>query len=150
MTAVAPAPSALTVKAPEGARFDFEEVKTAGGTKSLGDKPMLVWFDIDKARAYYGDEGLCRILDGTSLRVSFQNIARRYTIAAKSDDDIAKAQIEFRPGKRVIGESTPKSRVQRLVGQAVEKGADPDAIEKLLAKVLSGQLSNDDIAAMAS
>src|SRR4051812_38418708 len=95
----------LTVEAPAGAEFKLEEVKTARGTKSVGEVPILVWNDLEKARDYYGDEGIQDVLDGTSLRVSFQNIGRRYASAGKSMDEIAEAQLKFRPGKRAVGVS---------------------------------------------
>lgn len=116
----------LSIEAPAGAEFDLEEVKTARGTKSLGEVPLLVWKDLEKAREYYGDEGLCDVLDGTSLRVSFQNIARRYAASGKSMDEIATAQINFRPGKRAVGSSTPVSRA----GNAARKAAESIGVEK--------------------
>lgn len=137
MTATAPS---LTVSAPAGSHFEFEEVKTAKGTQSLGDVPILVWDDAQKFVNFYGEDGVLAIADGTSLRVSFQGIARRYRTAKKADDEIAKAQIEFRPGKRVVGASTPATRTARLAKSAIEKGVDADAMAKLIEKIASGQL----------
>ena len=96
----------LTVTAPTGAEFVFDEVKTERGTKSLGEVPILVWRNVAAALTHYGEEGIGDILDGTSLRVSFQNIARRFKAAGKTDDEIAAAQVAFKPGKR-SGVSTP-------------------------------------------
>lgn len=140
----------LQIAAPEGAHFDYEEVKTAKGQSSLGNVPILVWTDLEKARAFYGDESICNVLDGTSLRVSFQNIARRYKIANKSDEEIAKAMVDFRPGKRVVGESTPASRAARLAKTATEKVGGGETVEKLLAKIASGELSASDLEALVS
>lgn len=131
----------VTITAPSGAHFEFEEVKTAKGTKSLGEVPILVWDSLDSATAYYGEAGVVNVLDGTSLRVSFQNIARRFKAAEKSDDDVAKAQVDFRPGKRQGGASTPASRTARLARSAIEKTGNSEAIEKLLARIASGEVN---------
>jgi hypothetical protein len=140
----------LAISAPEGAHFDYEEVKTAKGQSSLGNVPILVWDDLEKARVFYGDEAIRDVLDGTSLRVSFQNIARRYKIAGKSDEEVANAMTAFRPGKRVVGESTPASRAARLAKTATEKVGGSEAVEKLLAKIASGELSQSDLEALVS
>ena len=134
--------SSLTVEAPAGSHWEFEEVKTKHGKDTLGPRPILVWDSVDGARAYYGEEGILRILDGTSARVSMQSIARRMAIAGKSDDEIAKAQVEFRPGTRVVGESTPVSRAARAARSAAEKlgGESGDAIAKFLEKVAAGDI----------
>jgi len=141
-----------TKAAPEGARWAYEEVKTDKGTKSLGnDNPILVWEDLDKARAYYGDEKVLGVLDGTSLRVSFQNIIRRGRAGDKSVDDIAQAQLDFKPGTRQVGESTPASRVARAAKAAVaDGGANEDQVMKLLEALKSGKLSGADIDALTS
>lgn len=141
----------LTLAAPEGAHWSFEEVKTDKGTKSLGkENPLLVWDDLDKARAHYTDEGIRSVLDGTSLRVSFQNIVRRAIAGGKMTlDQIAQAQIDFKPGKRVVGESTPASRSARAAKAAVESGAiQEDTLAAFLEAVKSGKMSNDDLKAL--
>lgn len=130
----------LTVQAPEGFHFSFEEVKTKGGTESMGEVPILVADTVQAAVNYYGEEGVLAILDGTSLRVSGQNIARRLKAAGKTDDEIAKAQVDFKPGKRGGGVSTPAARAKRAAGAAVEKGADADKVAKLLEKVAAGEI----------
>jgi hypothetical protein len=150
MTATATAGGPLTVSAPSGAHFEWEEVKTGGGLTSLGDVPILVWDSLDSMVSFYGEEGVLAMADGTSLRVSFQSIARRFRAAKKSDDDIAKAQAEFKPGKRQGGASTPQSRVSRAARSAVDKGANADAIEKLLQKIAAGELSGGDLEALLS
>jgi hypothetical protein len=140
----------LTVEAPSGSHFESEEVRTAKGTQSLGEHPILVWDNLDAARAYYGDEGVKDILDGTSLRVSFQSIARRMTIAKKTDDEIAKAQIDFRPGKRQGGVSTPVSRAKRVAGEAAEKlGEKGDLVSAFLERVARGEISDADLEALS-
>lgn len=136
----------LTVEAPEGAEFGFEEVKTKHGTESLGEVPILVWKDGQKALEYYGAEGIANVLDGTSLRVTFQGIGRRGKQTNKSDDEIAKAQIDFRPGKRANAPSTPQSRAARLAKQAVEAAGEQGSdVEALLQKLISGELSAADV-----
>lgn len=139
----------LSVTAPEGAHFEFEEVKTAKGTVSLGEVPILVWDSIDAARAYYTDEGIKNILDGTSLRVSFQSIGRRMKAAKKADDEIAKAQVDFRPGTRQGGVSTPVSRARNTAAKAAEKLQNGDVLSAFLEKVASGAISEEDLQALA-
>lgn len=141
----------LTLSAPDGAEFELEEVKTGRGLKSLGEVPLLVWKDLSKAREYYGDEGVLDILDGTSLRVSFQNIARRYASVGKSMDEIAKAQINFRPGKRATGTSTPVSRAANAARKAAEKlgGEKADLMTKFMERVARGELTAEDEALLA-
>jgi hypothetical protein len=134
----------LTIQAPAGAHFEFEEVKTARGTKSLGEVPILVWETTQAAVGQYGEEGIVNVLDGTSLRVSFQGIARRLRLQGKSDDEIATAQLQFKPGSRVVGESTPVSRARNAAKAAAEK-VDGDAIAAFLQKVAAGEISEADI-----
>lgn len=134
--------SSLTVEAPAGSHWEFEEVKTKHGKDSLGPRPILNWDSEEGLRANFGEEGLLRIVNGTSARVSYQSIARRMAIAGKSDDEIAKAQVEFKPGTRVVGESTPVSRAARAARSAAEKlgGESGDAIAKFLEKVAAGEI----------
>lgn len=141
----------LTVTAPAGAHFEFEEVKTAKGTKSLGEVPILVWDDVDAMIAHYGKEGILNMADGTSARVSFQSIGRRFRSLegdkAKTDDQIAQAQIDFRPGKRQGGVSTPTSRAKRAAGTAAEK-VGGDAVAALLEQIATGKLTAADLEAL--
>ena len=141
----------ITVTAPEGSHFEFEEVKTDRGTKSLGDVPILVWDDIDAVVEHYGAEGILASLDGTSFRVSYQSIARRYKLAGKSDDEIATALVEFKPGKRAAGVSTPVSRAKRAAKDAAEKmGDQADAVTDLLKLVADGKMTADQVRALVS
>lgn len=137
----------LTLAAPAGAAFEFETVKLATGESF--EVPILTWGDLDSAVAYYGQSSILDILDGTSLRVSFQGIARRSAVAGKTTDDIAKAQIEFRPGKRSTAAATPAGKLARTAKAIGEK--DPSrvaAAQALLEKIATGELSDDDIAAL--
>lgn len=136
----------LSISAPTGAHFDYDEVKTKNGTQSLGEAPILVWDDVNAAVSHYGADKILSVLDGTSLRVSFQGIARRGRMGGKSDDDVAKQQIEFRPGNRVVGESTPQSRATRAAKAASEK-VDGDKIAAFLKNVAEGKISEADLAA---
>lgn len=140
--------SELTVTAPDGAVFDFEEVKTDSGQRSLGSVPILRWTDGHKALEFYTPEKIADILDGTSLRVSFQSIARRARAKGASDDDIARKQLEFRPGKREIGESTPASRAASAAKRASTAigGDGGDLIAAFLAKVAKGEIDRDTLA----
>lgn len=139
----------LTVTAPTGAHFDWDEVKTKRGTESLGEVPLLVWDSAESLLGFYGEESVLAMADGTSLRVSFQSIARRMRAAGKSDDEIAKAQIDFRPGRRAVGQSTPASRAARSAKSAIEKGnVDAEVLQKLLDKIASGELSSADVDAI--
>ena len=143
----------VTVAAPTGAHFESEEAKTAKGTKSLGEVPILVWDSVPAMIAHYGEEGIANMADGTSFRVSFQSIARRFKSLEgekqKSDDDIAKAQIDFRPGKRQGGASTPVSRAKRAAGAAAEK-VSGDSVAALLELIASGKLTQADVDALTA
>lgn len=146
--------SALTVQAPDGAHFEMEEVKTAKGAMSLGEVPILVWDNLDKLIAHVGSEGILNMADGTSLRVSYQSIARRGRGVkdkegkVQTDDQIAQAQVDFKPGKRQGGVSTPQSRAKRAAGAAAEK-VDGDVVAKLLEAIASGKLKAEDVEALA-
>ena len=146
--ATAPA-ATLNTTPPNGFEFVYDEVKTAKGATSLGEVPLLVAKDVEALREVYGDEGVLDICDGTSLRVSFQGIARRMKAAGKSDDEIKDAQIRFRPGKRQGGVSTPASRAAKAAKTASEK-VDGDVIAKLMQRIESGQLSQADLEALTS
>lgn len=145
----------LTVTAPSGSHFDMEEVKTAKGTQTLGDVPILVWDDLDALVGHIGKDGVVNMADGTSLRVAYQSIARRGRGVkdkdgnTQTDDQIAQSQIDFRPGKHQGGTSTPQSRAKRAAGAASEK-VDGDVVAKLLEAIASGKLSAADIAAIVS
>lgn len=139
----------LNIAAPEGAHFEFDEVKTNRGEQSLGEQPILVWDNLDAAAATYGTEGVLAILDGTSVRVSMQSIARRGALAKKSVDDIAKMQIDFRPGKRAVGKSTPESRAASAARKAASKlGGQSDSIASLLERIASGDITEEQLAGL--
>ncbi len=138
----------LTIKAPDGAHFDYEELKTNHGDKSLGDAPILVWDKLDECVKYYTEEGVLSCLDGTSPRVSYQGIARRGRIKGKSDDEIAKEELDFRPGRRVVGVATPVSRAAKAAKAAAEK-VDGDKIAAFLDRVAKGEITEDDFSALA-
>lgn len=144
----------LQVSAPSGAKFEYEEVKTAKGAESLGNVPILVFEDLDSAVEHFGGGDVGRqavmdVLDGTSLRVSFQNIARRLKIAGKTDEEIATAQVNFKPGKRQGGASTPVSRAAKAAKSAAEK-VDGDIVSALLEKIARGELSAADIQSLTA
>jgi hypothetical protein len=137
----------LNVAAPEGSHFEIEKVENKAGAEF--QVPILVWDSFEKGLEFYTEEGILRVLDGTSLRVTFQGIARRMAIAGKSADEIASAQIEFRPGSRRVGESTPVSRsVKAVKSVAAADPAKAEALEKLLAKVAAGEVSLDDLSSL--
>lgn len=135
-----------SVAAPSGAHFDMDEVRTKRGEQSLGPVPILTWDDMAAADAFYGAEGILRVLNGTSLRVSFQGIARRMKIAGKTDDEIAQTQLEFRPGEREAAVSTPVSRA-RKAAEAAAKAADGDAIAALMERIAKGEVNPADLLA---
>lgn len=142
-TAATPAPAksqySLTTP-PPGSSFVYDEVKTDRGQTSLGQVPLLTWGeseeDVMNMIAYYGNEGISNIVNGTSLRVSFQGIARRGKDPKKnwSDEKIAQEQIDFRPGKREGGQSTPQSRLanqaKKVAGQV-----NADFMAELIGKI---------------
>ena|SRR5437660_471734 len=141
----------LTVQAPPGAHFEFRSVKTKHGTVDLGEVPILVWDKLAAMVSHYGEEGVLGTSDGTSLLVSFQGIARRMRQAGKTDDEIAKAEVEFKPGTREVGVSTPKSRAKNAAAKAAEKlgGTSGDTIAAFLEKVANGEISEADLAGLA-
>lgn len=136
----------LTVKAPEGAHFELEEIKTAHGKDTLGEVPILIWDSIDAAVAHYGEDGLLRILDGTSARVVMQSIARRMRQGkdAKTNDQIAQAQLDYKPGEKKVGESTPTSRAKRAAADAASK-VDGDKLAAFLKRLADGDISEADL-----
>lgn len=142
------ASSTFTATAPTGAHFDFDTVKTDRGQKDLGKVPILVWDNLDAAIQYYGSEGIQNVLDGTSLRVSFQATARRLKLQGKSDDEIAKAELDFRPGKRQGGVSTPASKASNAAKKAAEK-VNGNAMAEFLSKIADGTLDFAKLAADA-
>jgi hypothetical protein len=144
------ADNTLTVSAPDGAHWDFDEVKTAKGENSLGNVPLLTWDDPQKAIEFYGADGVTAILNGTSVRVTAQGIARRLRAAGKTDDEIAQAQVEHRPGTRQTAAATPVSRARRAAEGAAEAlGDSADVIAQLLERVKRGEISAADLAALA-
>lgn len=152
MTATAPtATSKLTVQAPAGSHFEFREVKTAHGQQSLGFVPILVWDSLDGQLAHYGEEALLGMSDGTSPLVSYQGIARRMVKAKKSMDEIAQAEVDFKPGTREIGQSTPKSRAKNAAAKAAEKlgGEAGDTIAAFLDRLSNGDISEEELRLLA-
>lgn len=139
----------VSLQAPAGSHFEMEEVKSKGGDLALGEVPILIWEGLDAAKTYYGEEGILAMLDGTSPRVSYQGIARRLKIQGKTDDEIAKAQLEFKPGKRVVGQSTPVSRAAKSAKAAAEK-VDGDTLAAFLDRVANGEISTEDLAALTA
>lgn len=141
----------MNITAPTGAHFEFEEVRTDRGATSLGNVPILKWDNLEACLDFYGEDQLLNVLDGTSLRVSFQGMARRMKAAGKTDDEIAQAELDFRPGTRTPGQSTPVSRAKSAAKRAAEKlGDEADAISTLLDKVASGEISQSQLAELLS
>jgi hypothetical protein len=142
------APSALTVKAPDGAHFEIEEVATKGGTEKF-EAPILVWDTTPALVAHLGEEGVLAMADGTSLRVAYQAAARRGHTKNKSFDEIAQAQVEYKPGKRSGASSTPQNKTARMAKEVVDKNPEAaDEVQKLLAAIAAGKFSIDDLKAM--
>ena len=148
-TAAAPATPQYSISnPPPGSHFEFEKVRTDRGKTDLGDVPILTWGDTEEdimqAIAYYGPEGISNILGGTSLKVSFQGIARAGRDPEKkiqlTDEQIAQKQIEFRPGRREGGVSTPATRLRAAANRAASK-ANPDVLAALLKMVEEGTLN---------
>lgn len=136
-----------SVTPPAGAHFEYEEVKTAKGTQSLGtDIPILVWDDLDGCIAHLTPQGVLDVLDGTSYRTSMQGIARRLKAAGKTNDEIATAEVNFKPGKRAGGSSTPTSRARKAAEAAAEK-VGGDAVARLLERLASGEITEAQLSA---
>lgn len=138
---------------PPGASFDYDEVKTDRGQKSLGPAPLLTWDETDEglqaALAFYGASGVARFINGTSLRVSCQAIARRGKTATppKSDEQIAKEQLEFRPGSRQGGQSTPASRAASATRKAASV-VNGDAIAEMMNRMANDPAFRDQLKAL--
>lgn len=129
--------------APQGAKWTWDEVRTGHGKDSLGDVPLLEWEDPNGVVEHYGVEGLLAALNGTSLLVSYQGIARRMKIAGKSNEEIATAILAFKPGNRAVASPTPVSRARRAAAEAASV-TNGDAIAALLAKIARGEISVDE------
>jgi hypothetical protein len=138
----------VSIQAPAGSHWEYDEVKTAKGTQSLGEVPLLVWDSVHAATAHYGEDGIKDIFNGTSLRVSFQAIARRGRAKGMTDDQIAEAQTKFRPGTRAVGQSTPVSRARNAANAAASK-INGDIVAAFLAKVADGSITAEDMEALA-
>lgn len=121
----------VTVAAPPGAKWLYDEVRTNNGQVSLGEVPLLEWEEVDGMIAFFGKAGVLQLANGTSSWVSYQGIARRMKRAGKSDDEIAEAELKFRPGERQVGASTPESRARRAAGSAAEKIGGDTIVELL-------------------
>src|SRR5690606_646092 len=100
------------------------------------------------ALEFYGPADFQSIVLGGSLRVAFQSIARRMKQAGKTDDEIAQAQISYRPGKQAVGRTTPKSPARKGAEAAAEK-VGGDVVARLLERIANGEISPDDAAALA-
>ena len=140
----------LTVAAPDGAHFEFSEVKTNRGTQSLGQVPILVWDDGNKAMEYYGHESFLAAFNNTGLRVPFQSIARRGRVSGKLDANaIAQEELEYKPGQVERAPSTAASRAKSAAAQAAEKLGEEgaDTLTTLMRKFASGELTLDDLKA---
>jgi hypothetical protein len=140
---------------PEGAHWEFKEVSTNFKKESLGERPILIWDEVDGARKHYGDEGVCDSLNGTSLLVSYQGIARRITISGQNpgegkeplsdeeiDNAVATAILEFRPGKRA--QVTPAGAAARQAKAVAEQLGDQagdlgEFLARLKAKIAAGE-----------
>lgn len=143
-----PTPQYSLTNPPPGAYFDFDEVKGDRGQKTLGTRPLLTWREnqegLDGFIAFYGVEGGMRIPNGTSIRVTGQGIARRVTEKAikegwgtdndRINNETAKLQLEYRPGKRQGGQSTAQSRAVAAAKKAAGK-IGGDAITSMLERV---------------
>jgi thiol:disulfide interchange protein len=140
-------PGELTVQAPEGAEFVMSPVNAKRGTQSLGEVPILTWRNLDAARRHYGDEKILDSLDGTSLRVAFQAIARRGRASGKlTFNQIAEAQVKYQPGSRTVAASTPVSEARKAAEKAAQKvGAESASkLTALLNKINSGEIDVND------
>lgn len=131
---------------PTGFYFDWDEVKGDHGQVSFGKRPLLtVNEDPEGAKAlyeFYGNEGVARFYNGTSGRVQFQGVARRVTAKGKKEgwsdekinEEIAKQELEYRPGKRAGGQSTAQSRAVAAMKKAAGK-IPGDALAGLMDRV---------------
>lgn len=120
--------------APAGARFVDTQItrdsKNEAGenvTTVLGTAPILVWDTTEGFVAHYGEAGATLLLNGSvSPHNAYLNIARRGIVAriiknkkgetrevpAQTPEQIAQAQLDFKPG--VKGKQTVASRARKL------------------------------------
>lgn len=138
----------LTVTAPEGAHFALEELATKGGADKFSDVPILVWDDFSAMVAHFTEEGVKNMADGTSLRVAYQSIARRGKLKAAADDEIAKLQVAYQPGKRTGAPVTPQGRAAKAA-KALDVN-EADEVTKLIENLKSGKLKLEDLAVINS
>lgn len=125
----------LTVPAPAGAHWSFESLRTKNGTESLGELPILEWDTAEGIVAHYGPEGTKQMINGTSGKVSYQSIARRLALRGKTINEIAQAQVDFRPGQKASGPTTPHTRAAKAAKVATERGADGERLANLLDRI---------------
>lgn len=140
----------LTVAAPTGSHWDWSEVKTARGTKSLGQIPILVWDDPQAALEFYGPEAFLSGFNNTGLRVPFQGIGRRGRAGGKMDANaIAQEQLEYKPGQTERAAPTATSRAKSAAARAAEQlGEGADLITTLLNKVANKEITEEQLSAI--
>ena len=131
---------------PPGFKWDWDEVKGDHGQLSFGQRPLLTALESEEGAkgllTFYGNDGICRIYNGTSGRVQHQGIARRVTTKGKKegwDEDkinatIAEEQLKYRPGKRASGQSTAQSRAANAAKKAAGR-IGGDAIASMIERV---------------
>lgn len=141
----------LSLEAPDGARWDYGEVKTNRGTQSLGKVPILVWDDPQKAIEFYGQEAFLAAFNNTGLRVPFQSIARRKRVAGVVDaNEIAQEMIDYKPGETERAAPTAASRAASAAKRATEALSEggKDLFTTLLDKVAKGEISEAQLQSM--
>jgi hypothetical protein len=144
---------------PPGFKWDWDEVKGDHGQLSFGQRPLLTVLESEEGAkglfTFYGNDGVCRIYNGTSGRVQHQGIARRVTTKGKKegwDEDkinntIAEEQLKYRPGRRAAGQSTAQSRAAAAAKKAAGR-IGGDAIASMIEKVAN--MSEDERNVLAS
>lgn len=136
---------ATTVDAPRGAHWEYVEVRTNHGKRSLGEAPVLEWDDVEAARQFYGEEALKQLLE-IGVKNQYLRLARTGRIRGMTDDEIARSQLSYKPGQRQA--RSPVGKVSKAARAAAER-ASPDVVAALLEAIARGEITADDLRAIA-
>lgn len=107
---------------------DVVSHKVGTETRELPEYDIVVVNDLEKFVASFGAEKVLEMLDGTSLRVKMQSVARRLLQADRKTPraDIVKAQIESILGMTTRRAAAPKVVYADISGQTHEDKLSAD------------------------
>jgi len=114
-----PANAPLTVAAPSGAHFRISKVGPKGGAKTA--MPVLTWDNLDACVSFMGEEAAVLGLSG-GLTSKYREIARQGAADGKTQDEVAMAQIEYRPvAKAPRAKTKPAATRIRVAARAMAR-----------------------------